>query len=146
MLNPLRMNGRYMYNQGLESMKDCLDITHEHLDRDISALEIDEYVMKSLRNRKASGSDGIAGELIKYGGNGMIMMLKELFQLIWDSEYIPERWGEGIIISLFQKGDQEDPGNYRGITLLNVVGKLFNKVLIIINSFNKVVAMVRGTQ
>ena len=105
-----------------------VDITHEHLDRVISALEI-EYVMKSLRNRKASGSDGIAGELIKYGGNGMIMMLKELFQLIWDSEYIPERWGEGMIISLFKKGDREDPGNYRGITLLNVVGKLFNKVL-----------------
>ena len=59
----------------------------------------------------------------------MIMMLKELFQLIWDSEYIPERWGEGMIISLFKKGDQKDPGNYRGITLLNVVGKLFNKVL-----------------
>ena len=34
-----------------------------------------------------------------------------------------------MIVSLFKKGDQEDPGNYRGITLLNVVGKLFNKVL-----------------
>ena len=38
-------------------------------------------------------------------------------------------WGEGMIISLFKKGDREDPGNYRGITLLNVIGKLFNKVL-----------------
>ena len=44
--------------------------------------------------------------------------------------YIPERWGEGMIVSLFLKSDQEDPNNYiRGITLLNVVGKLFNKVL-----------------
>ena len=63
------------------------------------------YVMKSLRNRKASGSDGIAGGLIKYGGNGMIMMLKELFQLILYSEYIPERWGDGMIVSLIKKGD-----------------------------------------
>ena len=45
----------------------------------------------------------------------MIMMLKELFQLIWDNEYIPEQWPEGTIVSLFKKGDQEDPGNYRGI-------------------------------
>ena len=37
--------------------------------------------------------------------------------------------GEGMIISLFKKGDRGDPSNYRGITLLNVVGKLFNKVL-----------------
>ena len=34
-----------------------------------------------------------------------------------------------MIVSLFKKGDQEDPNNYRGIMLLNVVGKLFNKVL-----------------
>ena len=42
-----------MYNEGLESMKDCpsVDITHDHLDREISALEI-EYVMKLLRNGK----------------------------------------------------------------------------------------------
>ena len=79
-----------------------VDITRKHLDRYISALEI-EYVMNSLR--KTSGSDGIAGELTKYGGNGIIMMLKELFQLIWDSEYIPERWEEGMIVSLFKKGD-----------------------------------------
>ena len=30
--------------------------------------------------------------------------------------------------SLYKKGDAEDPGNCRGITLLNVVGKLFSKI------------------
>ena len=31
------------------------------------------------------------------GGSGMSMMLRELFQLVWDSECIPEHWEEGII-------------------------------------------------
>ena len=34
---------------------------------------------------------------------------------------------EGMIVSLYKKGDQEDPNNFKGITLLNVVGKLFDK-------------------
>ena len=32
-----------------------------------------------------------------------------------------------LIVSLFKK--REDPGNYRGITLLNVVGKLYSRVI-----------------
>ena len=38
-----------------------------------------------------------------------------------------EQWREGLIVTvnLFRKGDREDPGNYRGITLLSVVGKVF---------------------
>ena len=34
-------------------------------------------------------------------------------------------WREGLIVNIFKKGDREDPANYRGITLLSVVGKVF---------------------
>ena len=44
-------------------------------------------------------ADGIAGELIEYGGSGMNMMLREFFQLVRESECIPEQWGEGMIYS-----------------------------------------------
>ena len=98
MLKLLIVIGRYMYKQKLKNLNSYLSIIikNEHLDRKISNFEI-EFVMKSIKNKKACGTDGIAGELIKYGGSGMSMMLRELFQLILESECIPECWGEKLI-------------------------------------------------
>ena len=49
-----------------------------------------------------------------------------MFSVIWCEETVPKQWREGLIVHLFKKGDREDPGNYRGITL---VGKVFCKRL-----------------
>ena len=69
------------------------------------------------------------GELLKYGGSGMVCLLEQLFSVVWLEENVPRQWREGLIVNLFKKGDREDLGNYRGITLLSVVGKVFRKVL-----------------
>ena len=98
------------------------------LDRDISYAEI-KKCLKSLKNNKTGGNDGLVGELFKYGGSGMVNLLKALYEVVWTEEGIPKQWRQGLIVSLYKKGDAEDPGNYRGITLLNVVGKLFCKIL-----------------
>ena len=52
-----------------------------------------------------------------------------MFSVIWHEEIVPPQWREGLIVNLYKKGDKEDPGNYRGITLLSVVGKVFCKIL-----------------
>ena len=59
----------------------------------------------------------------------MCMMLVTLFNLVWDSEFVPRYWRDGLMVSLFKKGDREDPCNYRGITLLNLVGKLYSRII-----------------
>ena len=37
------------------------------------------------------------------------------------------KW-KGLIVGLFKIGDKEDTGNYRGISLLSVAGKVFCKI------------------
>ena len=95
------------------------------LDKRIEKVEI----ASCLKNNKTGGGDGLVGELLKYGGSGMVCLLDQLFSVIWQEEAVPRQWREGLIVNLFKKGDKEDPGNYRGITLLSVVGKVFCKVL-----------------
>ena len=58
----------------------------------------------------------------------MIDLLQQLFAAVWRKEFVPSEWSEGLIVNMFKKGDKVGPGNYRGITLLSVVWKVFFKV------------------
>ncbi|MCG8032694.1 MAG: hypothetical protein JAZ03_11025, partial [Candidatus Thiodiazotropha taylori] len=54
----------------------------------------------------------------------------QLFKSILDTGIVPSAWVEGIIIPLYKnKGDSLDANNYRPITLLSCLGKLFTAVL-----------------
>ncbi len=47
-----------------------------------------------------------------------------------DSGEIPEKWTLGAINPIYKnKGDENDADNYRGITLLSCLGKLFTSLL-----------------
>ena len=66
---------------------------------------------KSLKNNKTGGNDGLVGELFKNGGKGMANLLKVLYGVDWTQESIPKQWSQGLIVSLYKKGDAEDPDN-----------------------------------
>ncbi len=60
----------------------------------------------------------------------MISLLTKYFNLILVSSIIPSDWSLSIIIAIYKnKGDINDPDNYRGITLLRCIGKFFTMVL-----------------
>ena len=50
----------------------------------------------------------------------MVDWLEHLFRVVWHEEVVPKEWTEGLIDNLFRKGDKEETGNYRDITLLSV--------------------------
>ena len=85
--------------------------------------------VERLRNHKAGTEEGIVNEMLKYGGPALLDMLAGLVETLWTTELVPVPWRSGDIVNIFKKGDKKDPGNYRGITLLNVVGKLYTKVI-----------------
>ena len=48
---------------------------------------------------------------------------------MFEKGHFPEVWSEGYVMPLHKKGNVNDVENYRGITLLSTVGKLFTRIL-----------------
>ena len=92
-----------------------------------------EEVLKAitrLKNGKACGIDRILNEFIKNTKEKMSEIYTNLFNIILNTGIIPETWTLGIIKPLFKKkGLKNDPNNFRGITILSCLGKLFTNVL-----------------
>jgi hypothetical protein len=112
----------------LERESDRIENRSDRLDRVITLKEVSE-VCKRVKKGKASGFDEIITEWLKYGGERMTFALWMMMNEVWMKEKWPEDWGRGMIRPLFKEGDKRDPLNYRGITLLSVVGKLFSSIL-----------------
>ena len=50
---------------------------------------------------------------------------------IWDEEEMPEDFRDALIVAIYNnKGCKVDCGNYRGISLLSIAGKIFARVIV----------------
>ena len=86
--------------------------------------------IKRLKNNKSAGMDGISNEFLKHCPNDMYVAITQLFNLALDTGIVPTDWCIGIICPIYiNKGKRNDPDNYRGITLLSCIGKLFTSCL-----------------
>ena len=84
---------------------------------------------KTLSNGKACGRDGLPSELLKYGGEAMMESLALLFDKCRSSERTPHNWHLVNIVPIYKKGDKYNRANYRGVSLLSCVYKLYASVL-----------------
>ena len=99
------------------------------LGQDITELEI-EVALKATKSYKASiRADPIVNELLRFGGAAIHQALAPLFNMALRSATVPAIWRAGEIICLHKKGDKSDVSNYRGITLMCALGKLYARVL-----------------
>ena len=107
------------------------EITHlnDELDEPISEGEVLKAI-NSLKNNKSCSDDMILNEFLKASKEILLSLYTMIFNLVLDSGQIPEKWTDGYIIPIYkQKGSINDPDNYRGITILSCLGKLFTAVL-----------------
>ena len=101
----------------------------ETLNSPITEDEVSKAV-KRLKNGKACGEDSILNEMIKAFSENHKHLLTQTFNVVLLSGHVPNEWATGVIKPIYKnRGDINDPDNYRGITLLSCLGKLFTSVI-----------------
>jgi hypothetical protein len=86
--------------------------------------------IKAMMNGKAAGADNIPAQVLISDLYISADNLLPLFQDIWQKEMLPKEWKERIIIKFPKKRDLSQCRNWRGISLLAVISKIFNKTIL----------------
>ncbi|KAK6765156.1 hypothetical protein RB195_025192 [Necator americanus] len=83
-----------------------------------------------MKNGKFGGDDGISAEMLKYLPPSGIREMTKIIRSVWIDERIPDSWRHDIIIPFHKKLSVTDPWNYRGISLLLVMYKVLERIIL----------------
>ena len=98
--------------------------THPPTEREVKS------VIEKLKNNKAAGTDNITAEIFKGNPSTTASTLTPIIQEVWNSGKIPQKWKEGLTITIPKKGDLRECKNWRGISLLNTTIKILAMIIL----------------
>lgn len=88
--------------------------------------EIIGYIA-SLKNDSSPGEDGISAELIKLIHLEILTPLKHIINIIFKTGIVPSYFKNTIVIPIHKGGSKNCIQNYRPISLINNIAKIFEK-------------------
>ena len=87
--------------------------------------------IRGLKVSKASGFHGTPNRALKHLSQLVILLLVAIFNAILRTQYFPPVWKHNRLISILKPGkDPALPSSYRPISLLDTIGKVFEKTLL----------------
>ena len=96
----------------------------------ITRIEV-EIAITGLKRNKSPGPDyAMTAEVLKDGGEFVVDQLHHICKLVYDECHAPTQWTSSLIIPLRKKGNLEMMTNYRGISLMSIAAKVYNRVLL----------------
>ena len=93
-----------LYKKDLHN-QDNHDGTITQLDPDILECEV-KWVLGSITTNKASGGDGIPGELFQILKDDAVKVLHSICQQIWKTQQGPQDWERSVFIPIPKKGQR----------------------------------------
>ena len=103
-----------------------VELNNDDLNKDLSLGEV-QLAIRKAKTGKATGIENLPNEILK--SPVLSHTLLGLFEKCFDVGKIPLVWFKSVINPIFKSGDPRLPLNYRGISLLSTVYKLYSSIL-----------------
>ena len=84
-----------------------------------------EDILKTLDTSKAMGPDLINARILKEASRELSIPLCMLFNTSLQSNIFPSQWKIANVVPVFKKNDPQKVNNYRPISLLCIISKVF---------------------
>ena len=86
-------------------------------------------IIRSLNPNKAHGWDGISVRMITLSDTTLVTPLKVIFENCLRQGSFPEIWKCANVVPVHKKNEKNLKGNYRPISLLQICGKMLEKLV-----------------
>ncbi|KAK4828225.1 hypothetical protein QYF61_024720 [Mycteria americana] len=74
--------------------------------------------------------DGIHPRVLRELEEALTKPFSILYQQFWITREVPVDWRLGNVMPIYKKGQKEDPGNYRPVSLTSVLGKVMEQIIL----------------
>lgn len=85
--------------------------------------------LSKIEIRKSTGHDGLSPKILKLSTPSLADPLTTLFNYCIRTSTLPSSWKMSNVSPIYKKGDTSDENNYRPVSVLPAISKLFEKVL-----------------
>ena len=102
----------------------------EDLSTDPTFEELQQATNSNPKNN-APGNDSIPAEIYKCADQELLSKIHQILLLCWHKEDVPQDLKDARFIQRYKsKGDRSVYDNYRGISLLSIIDKIFCRILL----------------
>ena len=109
----------------LENPKDILP---SKILTDISATEVKKTISE-LVIQCSPGNDGITSSMVKLSAEIISPIIADLFNMSLHTSKFPTTWKTSLVTPIYKKGNIYNISDYRPISILSTVSKLFEKLI-----------------
>ena len=85
--------------------------------------------LQDMESDRAGGLDGIPPGVLKLLPATWLLLITALLNKLFLNAIYPQSWVVAKMFTIFKKGNRLLPENYRGITIINCIAKLYDKIL-----------------